>query len=191
MTYTGARLRREPRQQAAWEEQAFLAASSGLRWSADLFSSCRSSSGFPQGQGWAAAMESHGAFRAWMGQVYHPPVPGRHPRWTQRATAPARANRAPYGAEGKEGGHQRSPAQLLPSQHPGRGRETSFSGCQHLPASPRAQLLRGRIHASTALSTETLLPPALGLSPPLNMVKVGFTFTAEPPPSPFLMPFSS
>lgn len=41
----------EPRQQAAQEEQASLTASSRLQWSADLFSRCRLSSGFPQGQG--------------------------------------------------------------------------------------------------------------------------------------------
>lgn len=62
VTYTGARLRLEPRQQAAWEEQAFIAASSRLQWSADLFSSCRLSSGSPQGQGWSAASGSPGAF---------------------------------------------------------------------------------------------------------------------------------
>lgn len=63
------------------------------------------------------------------------------------------------------------------------------------PAAGRQQTARpapeSGIHASAALSTETLLLPALGLSPPLNVVKVGFPFTAEPPPSPFLMPFSS
>lgn len=40
----------------------FVAASSKLWWSADLSSGCHLSSGFPQGQGWAAAIGSPGAF---------------------------------------------------------------------------------------------------------------------------------
>lgn len=169
MTYTGARLCLEPRQQAAREEQAFLAASSRLRWSADLFSSCRLSSGFPQGHGWAAALGSPGAFWACVRQAYNLLLSG----CTLTGHTRAGANHASCERRGRNMAASTAaepvpwhPAACLaaPSQ---RQRGFFFwvlapTSEPPGPAADRQQTARpaseSRIHAFAALFAETLLP---------------------------------
>lgn len=208
MTYTGAWLCLEPRQQAAWEEQAFLTASSRLWWSANLFSSCRLSSGFPQGQGWATAIGCPGAFWAWVRQVYNLLVLGMHPRRAHPAIAPMRAgaNHTSYKQRGRKVAASAAAEPVLSCTAacltvPSRRQRGFFfwvlapTSKSLGPAADRQRTARpaseSRIHAFAALFTETLLPPVLGLSPPLSMVKIEFPFTAEPPPGLLLVPFPS
>ena len=129
-----ARLCLEPCQQAAWEEQASLAASSRLWWSADFFFLVVAHLGFPQGQGWAVAIGSPSAFWAWVRQVYNPLAPGMRPCGAYPATAPVRAgaDHASYEPRrGKAAVRARAEPVLLRTAAclaAPRGREISFLG---------------------------------------------------------------
>lgn len=118
------------------EEQAFLPAGSGLRWSADPFSSCHSSSGFPQGQGWA--VESPAAFLGLDGAVL--PPAGAGDTSSRGTSCPREPGTTAVPVSRREGGHE---------HHSGAGAVTH--GCS-LAAPGRGQRLVFRVSAPTSAS---------------------------------------